>query len=136
MTATPAEGSALTGWSGPCLEGVGDAVNECTIHLTTDQAVTAIFDDLPDPEIIEHARSLAFSKFGHGKNPVRIVVKGVLTAGGFTACSSSQELMLQKKRVGFWTDKSPGITAVDGTFRLETVDRQGTYRVVAAESDA
>lgn len=137
LAAVPDEGSEFSGWSGPCLGDAGDEVNECTIRLISDQAVTATFDDVPDPEIVEHARALEVTKFGHGKSDGErvLVVKGVLMAtDGFTSCTSAQELTLQRKRDGLFIDKVAGTTAADGSFRFAVPDRRGTYRVMVPAS--
>ena len=50
LTATPADGSAFTGWSGDC-SGTG----ACQVVLDADRAVTATFDDIPAPAVVTTA---------------------------------------------------------------------------------
>lgn len=46
LSATPADGSIFTGWSGDCLRIEDDA---CVVHMTLDRIVTATFEENPPP---------------------------------------------------------------------------------------
>jgi len=48
LTATPAAGSAFTGWGGDC-SGTGT----CTVTMDQDRGVTATFDILPGPRVLK-----------------------------------------------------------------------------------
>jgi hypothetical protein len=71
LTAAPAAGSAFAGWSGGGCSGIGS----CTITLSSDQSVTAMFSSAPPPP--PSTATLSVTRAGSGSGTVSSSPPGI-----------------------------------------------------------
>jgi len=60
-----------------------------------------------------------------------LVVRGVVTAGGFTACAANVPVRVQRRVAGVWRTIARTLTGDVGGYRVRVPDRAGRYRTVA-----
>ena len=90
LTATPADGSAFTGWSGDC-SGTGP----CEVTLDADRWVTATFDDIPAPAVVTTTPA-----------------DGAVGASGETSVSATFDIQLDTFALTLTSDRGRAVAGV------------------------
>src|SRR5437867_1801570 len=76
-------------------------------------------------ESVVHDRSISIALRRH------LVVRGVVTAGGFTACAANVPVRVQRRVAGVWRTIARTLTGDVGGYRVRVRDLAGRYRTVA-----
>jgi hypothetical protein len=124
LTASPASGSAFTGWSGGACSGTGT----CTLTMSADQAVTATFATPPDTTITN-------AKINDRKHKAKFKFDG---SGGAGALEFECKLTRQSRKLRRWRScLSPEtyerLKSGKHAFKVRAFDARGTADATPAK---